>query len=80
MPQSLSVPLARLPMSMVARTIDSQRPAIPLFGPSPPAAGLPDRLIDASALYAGETALRIDSLLSASEAVERLVDATISSS
>jgi NAD(P)H-dependent flavin oxidoreductase YrpB (nitropropane dioxygenase family) len=70
--QALSVPLARLPMSLVAGAVRTQHPAVPLFGPAAPLAGTPERLVDASALYAGETALRIDSILPAREAVASL--------
>lgn len=70
--QAISVPLARLPMSLVAGTIRTQHPALPLFGPAAPVAGMPERLVEASALYAGETALRIGSLLPAREAVASL--------
>lgn len=73
--QALSGPLARLPMSLVAGTIRTQHPGLPLFGPAAPLAGMPDRLVDASALYAGETALRIDSILPAREAVASLAGA-----
>lgn len=73
--QKLSAPLARLPLSVVARTVRTQRPELPLFGPSAPIRGLPDGLLDASALYAGETALRIESILPARAVVEALVAA-----
>jgi nitronate monooxygenase len=68
----VSAPLARLPMSALANAIRTQVPAIPLFGPPAPLRGQPDRLVDASALYAGESALRIDSVLPAAEAVRQL--------
>jgi NAD(P)H-dependent flavin oxidoreductase YrpB (nitropropane dioxygenase family) len=67
-----SVPLAHLPMSAVRGAIRTQDPRVPVFGPPAPVRGLPDRLVDASALYAGETALRIDSILPAADAVARL--------
>jgi NAD(P)H-dependent flavin oxidoreductase YrpB (nitropropane dioxygenase family) len=69
---SASVPMARLPMSLVRGAIRTQHPAVPLFGPAMPLAGMPERVIDASALYAGETALRIDSILPAGEVVALL--------
>jgi nitronate monooxygenase len=73
---SLSAPLAsRLPQSLAARMTRAQRPWLPLFGPSPPLADMPARAAEASALYAGETALRIDSVVSAARAVELLTGA-----
>lgn len=69
---SASTPLARLPLSLVRGAIRAQDPRVPVFVPPAPLRGMPDRLVDASALYAGETALRIDSLLPAADAVERL--------
>jgi NAD(P)H-dependent flavin oxidoreductase YrpB (nitropropane dioxygenase family) len=68
----VSPPLGRLPMSLTRRTAEAQHPAVPLFSPAPPLAGMPDRIIDASALYAGETALRIDELVSAVDATRLL--------
>jgi nitronate monooxygenase len=67
--QAVSAPLGKLPMSMTSAMIRAQRPNIPLFGPAAPLAGMPARLLDASPLYAGETALRIASVVSAAEAV-----------
>jgi nitronate monooxygenase len=49
-----------------------QRPSLPLFGPALLQRGMPDRLADATPLYAGESAIRIDSLVSAAEAVRLL--------
>ena len=71
--QSLSAPLgSRLPQSLAARMIHLQRPWLPLFGPSAPLEGMPARTVDAGPLYAGETALRIDSVVPAAEAVKLL--------
>ncbi len=70
--QSLSVPLSRLPMSLMSSTILTQRAGLPVFGPAAPLADMPERVVEASALYAGETALRIGSVLSAGEAVSLL--------
>lgn len=68
----LTRPLARLPMTAVTRAAAMQHPAVPVFGPSAPLAETPARLVDASALYAGESALRIDSVIPAADAVRRL--------
>jgi nitronate monooxygenase len=70
--QALTVPVARLPMAWTRETIHAQHPAVPLFGPSAVLAGMPDRLVDASPLYAGDTVARINSLMSAREAVAHL--------
>jgi NAD(P)H-dependent flavin oxidoreductase YrpB (nitropropane dioxygenase family) len=70
--QRLSVPLARLPFEVVDAGLTLQRAGVPLFSPSVVLAGMPDRLVETSALYAGETALRIGSVLGAREAVELL--------
>jgi nitronate monooxygenase len=75
MVQRLSTPMARLPMSLTGRLISAQRPRLPLFGPSAPLARMPDSVVDASALYAGESALRIESVISAAEAVRMLAGA-----
>jgi nitronate monooxygenase len=71
----LSTPLARLPMSVGARTHRRQRPEIPLLGPIAPLRGMPDELVQASALCAGATALRIESLLPAARVVAELAGA-----
>jgi nitronate monooxygenase len=68
----LSTPITRLPMSIAAATIRSQRPRIPLYGPAPPTQDQPESLVQASALYAGDTALRINSVIPAAEAVASL--------
>jgi nitronate monooxygenase len=73
--QRLSVPIARLPMSLTAATIKAQRAGLPIFGPSPPVAGMPESVVASSALYAGETAMRIESVLSAADAVRALAGA-----
>ena len=55
--------------SMVRATANAQHSAVPLFGPAAPLVGMPERLIDATALYAGETASRITTIVPASQAV-----------
>ncbi|HTY32209.1 nitronate monooxygenase [Mycobacterium sp.] len=49
-----------------------QSPALPFFTPLAPVAGVPDSWLDSAALYAGETALRINELTSAGQAVRDL--------
>lgn len=70
---SLSFPLlCRLPASAADALSAVQRPWIPLFGPAAPVVGMPDSRLDATALYAGETATRLSKLTSAAEAVAEL--------
>jgi len=69
---ALSAPLSRLPMSMANAMAQTQRPAIPILSPSAPLTGMPESMVDASPLYAGETALRIDDLVGAAQVVQRL--------
>jgi NAD(P)H-dependent flavin oxidoreductase YrpB (nitropropane dioxygenase family) len=45
----------------------------PLFTPLAPLAGMPDSWVDRAALYAGETALRIDQITSAQQALADLI-------
>jgi hypothetical protein len=44
-----------------------------LFTPLAPLAGMPDSWVDRAALYAGETALRIDQITSAQQALADLI-------
>ena len=61
-----------IPMEVGNTLLMRQRPAFPFFTPAPPLAGHPDRLVDAAALYAGESALRIQSVVPAGDAVREL--------
>lgn len=70
--QQLSRPVARLPMSLTETTIRRQRVGFPVYGPAPPTENDSESLVESSALYAGETALRIEELVSAAEAVALL--------
>jgi len=55
-----AVPLSKLgPMSSTMRLAALQRPGRPLFTPAAPVEGAPDSLVEAGALYAGETVARI---------------------
>lgn len=68
-----SAPLARiLPLGAAPLLARLQRPSIPLYSPAPPLASMPTRCVEATALYAGETAPRLNEVLPAAEAVERL--------
>lgn len=68
-----SAPLARImPASSGAALLARQRPGFPLFTPIPPLRGAAESLVDVAALYAGESALRMDTVLPAKDAVARL--------
>lgn len=70
---TLSAPAGRLaPMEGMGTFASLQRVGIPLFSPALPLAGMPERSLDTCALYAGDTALRIDDVIPAAAAVERL--------
>ena len=49
-----------------------QRPMLPFFSPAAPTKGMPDHWIERSALYAGDSARRIHSVVNAAEAVAAL--------
>jgi nitronate monooxygenase len=49
-----------------------QTPRLPLFTPAAPMKEMPADWVDRTALYAGESALRMDSVISACEAVDEL--------
>jgi NAD(P)H-dependent flavin oxidoreductase YrpB (nitropropane dioxygenase family) len=64
--------LSRLPDSLQARTLKSQSAALPFLSPQPPSATAPPNLLDAGALYAGETVARIHDIRPAGELVREL--------
>jgi nitronate monooxygenase len=64
--------LAKLPDRSVASVIRLQAPTLPLFSPIAPTADMPDSMVDRTALYAGETVLRITNVISARQAVAEL--------
>lgn len=69
----LGAPLGRLlPLSALDTMVALQRPAVPLYTPALPLAGMDDAMVDRSALYAGETIHRIRDIIPAAEAVARL--------
>jgi hypothetical protein len=49
-----------------------QRPSLPVFTPAAPTKDVPDHWIERSALYGGDSALRMHSVLSAAEALNSL--------
>ncbi|OBE92907.1 oxidoreductase [Mycolicibacterium elephantis] len=69
---ALGSPLARLPDRAAASVYNLQNPKLPLFSPIAPTLDMPDSAVERTALYAGETVLRIDSVISAAEAVAEL--------
>lgn len=70
---ALSAPTARwTPENSEKALLRMQRVAIPLFSPAAPLEGMPGHWVDRAALYAGESALRIDRVLPASQAVAEL--------
>jgi nitronate monooxygenase len=69
----LSAPLGRMtPLESMGRLAVLQRSGLPFFTPALPLTGMPERIVECSALYAGESARRIHDILTAEQAVERL--------
>jgi nitronate monooxygenase len=62
--------LARLPAT--SSVMRMQTPRLPLFSPVAPTAGMPASAVDRAACYAGQTALRMNSVTSARQAVADL--------
>jgi NAD(P)H-dependent flavin oxidoreductase YrpB (nitropropane dioxygenase family) len=77
--QRVSSPIARLPMALASAPAKFQRAALPIYGPSPPTRGTPEALVEVTALYAGETALRMRDVIPAAEAVSLLGSPTMRS-
>lgn len=68
-----TAPLARvLPLGAAAPLASLQRVGVPVFGPAPPLAGMPERLLDVTPLYAGECVRHIDAVVDAADAVREL--------
>jgi NAD(P)H-dependent flavin oxidoreductase YrpB (nitropropane dioxygenase family) len=69
----MGAPAGRIaPMEQMSRLAAMQRVGVPIFTPALPLSGTPAEALDRCALYAGETALRIDEVVPAALAVERL--------
>jgi len=69
----IAAPLASLvPMDLANRMAARQAPGIPFYGPAVPTRGSPESLLDAGALYAGETVARISEIRPAAELVAEL--------
>lgn len=70
---AISAPLARwAPDALIDALPRLQRAGVPLLAPTPPLAGMPDSVVESTPLYAGDSALRIDALVPAAEAVALL--------
>ena len=67
-----SGPLGRIVPSNNDAAIRLQWPRVPMFSPLAPLEGMPERSVDAAALYAGESAIRIADIVSARDAVDLL--------
>ena len=61
-----------LPDALQRRLPATQHERVPLFSPAAPLAGMPDRVVEASALYAGECARDIAGVVPAADAVRSL--------
>jgi NAD(P)H-dependent flavin oxidoreductase YrpB (nitropropane dioxygenase family) len=69
----LGAPLGRaVPLGRLGKLAAMQRRNVPLFGPALPLAGMPAESVVRCALYAGESARRINDIVPAAEAVARL--------
>lgn len=70
---SLSAPTSRwAPANSERLVLRMQRAALPFFSPATLLEGMPEQWADRAALYAGESALRINSVVSAKQAVAEL--------
>jgi NAD(P)H-dependent flavin oxidoreductase YrpB (nitropropane dioxygenase family) len=67
--------LARVPVRLQARIASSQAAGRPFFGPLAPTADGPRNLLDAGALYAGESVARLHDIRPAAELVRELARA-----
>ena len=64
--------LSRMPVGLIQRAAQTQRPGMPMLGPAAATVDDPESLVDAGALYAGECVARIDALRPAGELVREL--------
>jgi NAD(P)H-dependent flavin oxidoreductase YrpB (nitropropane dioxygenase family) len=67
-----SAALAKLPDRATMPVLRMQTPSLPMFSPIAPTIGMPESAVDRTALYAGETVLRMTSVISARQAVTDL--------
>jgi nitronate monooxygenase len=61
-----------VPASSAESFLARQRTGLPLFSPAPPVEGMPEQWVDHGALYAGESALRMNEVVSARRAAAEL--------
>jgi nitronate monooxygenase len=75
-PRLINAPSGLLSKAVPDKAVGSlllvQSPRLPLFSPVAPIAGMPDEWVDRSALYAGESVLRMESVVPAREALMEL--------
>jgi nitronate monooxygenase len=64
--------LSRAPVAFIQRAARAQRPGMPLLGPAAATVDVPESVVDASPLYAGECVARITDLRPASALVREL--------
>jgi len=64
--------LAKLPDRAIMPVVKTQTPSLPMFSPIAPTIGMPESAVERTALYAGETVLRMTSVISARQAVTDL--------
>jgi hypothetical protein len=64
--------LSVLPQQILEPLVAQQRPGLPLFGPYAPVAGGSSNLLDAGALYAGQTVARLHDVRPAGDLVREL--------
>jgi nitronate monooxygenase len=69
---SLLAKLHKLPDRAMMPVLRMQTPSVPMFSPIAPMIGMPESAVDRMALYAGETVLRMTSVISARQAVTDL--------
>ena len=60
--------LARLPDRAITPVLRMQTPVLPMFSPIAPTVEMPDSVVEHTALYAGETVLKMTSVISAHHA------------
>jgi NAD(P)H-dependent flavin oxidoreductase YrpB (nitropropane dioxygenase family) len=65
-----------IPLESGARLAPLQHARLPLFGPSAPLEGMPERAVEVTPLYAGECVRRIHAIVSAEDAVRELAGTT----
>ena len=68
--------VSRGPGALQSWLVRHQSVSFPLFAPIPPTEGTPDRLLETSPLYAGETVARIDDIRAAGSIVRDLAAAS----